>query len=225
MVPSFLAKQANRDARRCRCGAQFCYSCGERWKSCACPLWDEPRLLRRANQIVDRAAAAPPLPPPPAPIDLNNIDDVEPQPEDNIQEPEDLQHIAAAPDTPQRLRGRLINRIAAGPADNDDDGNVAGVASPRAGSPNPAVAAEQNLRTRSPSPFSGVARAETGARADLVARMMQDLLENHECEHRRWNYIGGRHQCEECFHTLPLYIFECRQCRLRACWRCRRHRL
>ncbi|EEH33161.2 IBR finger domain-containing protein [Paracoccidioides lutzii Pb01] len=38
----------------CRCGAQFCYICGQRWKSCACEQWDEGRLLARANQILDR---------------------------------------------------------------------------------------------------------------------------------------------------------------------------
>ncbi|KAM3079643.1 hypothetical protein ACMFMG_006056 [Clarireedia jacksonii] len=38
----------------CRCSAQFCYNCGERWKTCTCEQWHEPRLLARANLIVDR---------------------------------------------------------------------------------------------------------------------------------------------------------------------------
>jgi hypothetical protein len=38
----------------CRCGAQFCYICGERWKTCACAQWHEQRLLARANEIVNR---------------------------------------------------------------------------------------------------------------------------------------------------------------------------
>ncbi|KAK4233576.1 hypothetical protein C8A03DRAFT_47915 [Achaetomium macrosporum] len=38
----------------CRCGAQFCYVCGEAWKRCQCPQWDERRLLRRAE--ANRAA-------------------------------------------------------------------------------------------------------------------------------------------------------------------------
>ncbi|PQE21735.1 IBR finger domain-containing protein [Rutstroemia sp. NJR-2017a BBW] len=38
----------------CRCGAQFCYVCGERWRTCTCAQWHEDRLLARANQNVDR---------------------------------------------------------------------------------------------------------------------------------------------------------------------------
>ncbi|KAG8420645.1 hypothetical protein J3459_010861 [Metarhizium acridum] len=40
----------------CRCGAQFCYVCGERWKTCACEQWHENRLLDRATAVVDRDA-------------------------------------------------------------------------------------------------------------------------------------------------------------------------
>ena len=47
----------------CRCGSQFCYSCGARWQTCQCPLWDEQRLLANANAIADwqaqRAAVVP----------------------------------------------------------------------------------------------------------------------------------------------------------------------
>ncbi|GKU08612.1 unnamed protein product [Fusarium langsethiae] len=38
----------------CICRAQFCYVCGERWKTCACPQWQEERLMRRAHDIVNR---------------------------------------------------------------------------------------------------------------------------------------------------------------------------
>ncbi|RGP59664.1 ibr finger domain [Fusarium longipes] len=38
----------------CYCRAQFCYVCGDRWKRCSCPQWDENRLIRRANVVVDR---------------------------------------------------------------------------------------------------------------------------------------------------------------------------
>lgn len=58
-----------------------------------------------------------------------------------------------------------------------------------------------------------------------IEDIMQNLRENHECEHRSWLYIRGSHQCEECHHQLPRYIFECRQCELQACWRCRKNRL
>ena len=39
---------------RCRCGHQFCYLCGVRWKDCTCELFNEDRLLERAGQIADR---------------------------------------------------------------------------------------------------------------------------------------------------------------------------
>lgn len=40
----------------CRCGAQFCYVCGVKWKDCSCDQCDEHRLLDRANAFVDRDA-------------------------------------------------------------------------------------------------------------------------------------------------------------------------
>ena len=36
----------------CPCGAQFCYDCGEKWKTCDCPQWHEQRLYERAEQVV-----------------------------------------------------------------------------------------------------------------------------------------------------------------------------
>ncbi|RPA83169.1 hypothetical protein BJ508DRAFT_207379 [Ascobolus immersus RN42] len=47
------------DHMTCRCGAEFCYSCGAKWKTCRCDLWHPERLERRAAQIVDREQAAP----------------------------------------------------------------------------------------------------------------------------------------------------------------------
>lgn len=29
----------------CRCGTEFCYLCRAAWKTCACPQWDEQRLV------------------------------------------------------------------------------------------------------------------------------------------------------------------------------------
>ncbi|KAK4210437.1 hypothetical protein QBC37DRAFT_475004 [Rhypophila decipiens] len=48
----------------CRCRAQFCYLCGERWKTCNCAQWQEERLVARANEIVDRNPEARVLPVP-----------------------------------------------------------------------------------------------------------------------------------------------------------------
>ncbi|KAJ3535609.1 hypothetical protein NM688_g6953 [Phlebia brevispora] len=38
----------------CRCRYQFCYLCTARWKTCACPQWDENRLLTAAHDQVER---------------------------------------------------------------------------------------------------------------------------------------------------------------------------
>ncbi|KAH9939856.1 hypothetical protein B0H21DRAFT_794932 [Amylocystis lapponica] len=37
----------------CRCRTEFCYVCKALWKTCACPQWDERRLLAAAEARVD----------------------------------------------------------------------------------------------------------------------------------------------------------------------------
>jgi hypothetical protein len=61
--------------------------------------------------------------------------------------------------------------------------------------------------------------------AEQIAAEMQNLRDRHNCNHGSWRYVSGSHQCEECRYTLPSYIFEYNQCRIRACNRCRRNRL
>lgn len=51
------------------------------------------------------------------------------------------------------------------------------------------------------------------------------LRSDHECVHDEWRWVKGVHRCEECHHRLSSYIFECQQCMLQACNRCRRNRL
>ena len=63
------------------------------------------------------------------------------------------------------------------------------------------------------------------ARERQVDQAAAHLRERHNCVHENWGFVRGPHQCEECYHTLPQYIFECRQCRILACNRCRRNRL
>lgn len=109
----------------CLCGAQFCYVCAQRWKTCACLQWNEERLMSRANQLVARQPAGA---------------------------------------NPLQVREQV-------------------------------AAAAQNLRGR------------------------------HNCNHESWEYLRGQHRCEECYHTLPSFIFECRQCHIQACRRCRNNRL
>ncbi|KAG8423170.1 hypothetical protein J3458_000086 [Metarhizium acridum] len=111
----------------CRCGAQFCYVCGVKWKNCSCDQWDEHRLIDRANAIVDRDA--------------------------------DILHIEG------------VNRAA------------------------------------------------------LVEQERNNLVANHDCWNHRWKSRRGHFQCEECFDYMPEFIYECRDCRLMACRRCRYNRL
>ena len=125
-IPLLYTKKTN-VCPSCPCGAQFCYVCGERWKTCPCDQWNEARLLARAQQVVAREQ-------------------------------------------------------------------------PR----NPAPAAEQLVQ---------------------VQQAVENLRDRHNCTHESWRWVRGPNQCEECYHNLPRYIFECRQCRIRACNRCKRNRL
>lgn len=76
-----------------------------------------------------------------------------------------------------------------------------------------------NTVARSPSPDVDPGSPEN------INQIMNDLRETQFCTHERWRYIDGPHQCEECFYMLPRYVFECRHCRILACWRCRHNRL
>ncbi|KAJ5113367.1 hypothetical protein N7456_001901 [Penicillium angulare] len=78
---------------------------------------------------------------------------------------------------------------------------------------------------------------EVPADADNAQRQaafdhVYNALANHEvvgCQHnRRWQWGYRDHgdlQCEVCEDVLPQYIFVCTNCQMRACYRCRRHRL
>lgn len=62
-------------------------------------------------------------------------------------------------------------------------------------------------------------------RAQRVERARAGLLQRHECDHQRWKSRDGPEQCEECNDVLPMFIYECVQCNILACRRCRYHRL
>ncbi|KAI3340470.1 hypothetical protein F4824DRAFT_423230 [Ustulina deusta] len=62
-------------------------------------------------------------------------------------------------------------------------------------------------------------------RALGIGRIMEHLVQHHECDHDRWIGRRGPRECEECGDEMPLFIYECRQCSLMACRRCRYNRL
>ncbi|KAL2833314.1 hypothetical protein BDW59DRAFT_78043 [Aspergillus cavernicola] len=68
-------------------------------------------------------------------------------------------------------------------------------------------------------------------RRNAFNRIVEGLRQHEDvgCEHHRnsqWAWRDrGSLQCEVCNHDLPEYIFMCKNCRMRACYRCRRHRM
>lgn len=121
------------------CGQEFCYSCGQAWRTCDCQLWDENNLFDMANELVD--------------ADEGVDEDEEALPFDHLDREVAFNHIL------EELR------------QHEDIG----------------------------------------------------------CDHHRYSQWAWRNhgslQCEVCNQYLPRYIFLCRNCRMRVCNRCRRHRL
>ncbi|KAI2625479.1 hypothetical protein GGS21DRAFT_530999 [Xylaria nigripes] len=66
-----------------------------------------------------------------------------------------------------------------------------------------------------------VGRQHDAVRQQYIERIMDNLRDNHECTHDRWRSRMGRHECEECGDVLRHFIYECSQCSLLACRRCR----
>lgn len=68
----------------------------------------------------------------------------------------------------------------------------------------------------------GVNAAE---RARLLACERLNLINHHECRHEEWDRIRGEYRCQECYQEYPHFIYECHNCRILACARCRFNRL
>lgn len=215
---------------RCPCGAQFCYICGVRWKTCLCPQWDEPRLLARATQIIQR----------------------EPNPRRRLFEPERAARPQPRTRSPSLAAGNALgfNAMPRSPSpesawqsdfsdhseweqdwpandDEDDIPEVHEVVSPPsapATALNPVTVPDASANLRELLDIPSVAGPPAGRNMDINA-IMAHLRGNHECSHDKWRWVKGPHRCEECHHRLPSYIFECRRCMLQACNRCRRNRL
>ncbi|KAL5604413.1 hypothetical protein BROUX41_002385 [Berkeleyomyces rouxiae] len=75
---------------------------------------------------------------------------------------------------------------------------------------------------RRPQPQGGAGNLAN--RVLAVANMQRILRNHHECDHEQWQWIAGRHRCDQCRDWLREYIFECTQCRITSCRRCRYNR-
>ncbi|KAK5123511.1 hypothetical protein LTR85_002549 [Meristemomyces frigidus] len=65
-------------------------------------------------------------------------------------------------------------------------------------------------------------------REQQVAAAAEHLREHHECDHERFRGIreqGREYQCETCNETYRTWIYQCRQCWITICNRCRHNRL
>jgi len=84
------------------------------------------------------------------------------------------------------------------------------------------AAAEQRVQNQiqNDPPVRSVVNLE-----NLVNRAVEQLRDNHECNHPSWTLRQGAARCEECHNYLAKYILCCRSCQMRACVRCTRNRL
>lgn len=196
--------------------------------------WDEPRLLQRAAQLVDRnpnrrlfqparVAHTQPMTRPPTP---------KPRPP-----PSPPGKVIPGPSSAGLAYGSVYQIANPGSSNNldlsdhsewePDDWWLHDDSETSLETPGPPEEHEPPCIepvTRSIESTEPAIEAES-ERNNRIARAIEHLRTNHACAHVQWRYRKGRHQCEECRHVLKEFIFECRQCSLQACNRCRRNRL
>ncbi|KAK7559004.1 hypothetical protein IWX48DRAFT_670636 [Phyllosticta citricarpa] len=85
---------------------------------------------------------------------------------------------------------------------------------------------EENIWQRAENGMHRERWEEFAYAANAFFQTLNDRLrQNQDCLHDQWSYIRGAHRGETCNYQMPNYIFECQQCLLRSCSRCRRNRL
>jgi hypothetical protein len=197
---------------RCPCGAQFCYICGLRWKTCECPQWEEPRLYARATQIAQR--------------------DADPRrrlfrPQRTIRAQPQIQAHFASSSTGVTTRAteRSDSQDVDWEPDFSDHSEWEQDWTDAGENPTPAAmpsGASRSSDEEVAKPLEGVFPPTIGlgptihehdtARSPALQSLVTHLRENHDCSHDRWRWLKGPHRCEQCHHRLPSYIFECKQC-------------
>ncbi|RYP15283.1 hypothetical protein DL765_005807 [Monosporascus sp. GIB2] len=192
----------------CRCGFQFCYVCGSRWKTCECEQWDERRLLERAEQIDARDHGRD--------RDRDDEDAAAAAPREEVVMPAEptvaRRQEAVMPAEPMAARGQGAVMPAEPTVVRREE---------------VVVPAEPTAVRREVARLvqEGPGRQYEAEREARLETLMQHLVANHQCEHELWRGRRGPRACEECGDEMPLFIYECRQCHIMACRRCRYHRL
>lgn len=193
-------------SRRCRCGHEFCYLCGNRWRTCQCIIFDEDMLYQRAQQVAVRPRNRPLNLQRDAPFQLPNAEVAVPA-------MREYQQPAAA-----QFREQMRDRAPRG--------------NPQPRPRDPAAIQHADalvpcLRRTGAEQRNVHARRRAGHAAANVDDIAAHLRENHECAHApRWRlFHHGVNQCEICQRVNPPRIGECPWCFLQACYNCRRHRM
>ena len=185
----------------CLCKTEFCYLCRARWKTCACPQWDERRLYAAAEARVDgqrpdvrraqapRAAAVAPNPVRAPVQEERRVRQVDPPRPAAPRRPANTNantgenrlsqaRLLEAQALTEEARARIDRRVQA-----------------------------VEMARQAEAEQRRVQLARETERARLVREAMEDLRENHECAHTKWKYRHGGGKCQTCFHNLPIYLF------------------
>lgn len=207
----------------CLCKTEFCYLCRARWKTCACPQWDERRLYAAAEARVDgQRPDVRRVPAPRAAAVATNPVRAPVQEERRVRQVDPPRPAVAAPRRPANANANTgENRLS--------QANLRLLEARTAQESRDRVERERVLAAETARRVEAEQRrvqlVREAERARLVREAMEDLRENHECAHTKWKYRRGGGKCQTCFHNLPNYLFRCTGCQILACNRCRRNRL
>lgn len=187
----------------CVCKTEFCYRCGSKWRTCACPLWEEGYLL----SAPERSRAPPVLPPLPR---HDRFRDTWIQ-TSGVISPQNTGQRRDRASAPAQLEARLPVR---------DSVVVRGVhAQERRGKPKPPVPPRRDE--------AAMKRHTTVEKSRLTTleEQVDDLLrsvQRSSCAHK-WRIDLMREVCDSC-HRKATVIYCCPLCTSRLCKSCQSKR-